>query len=60
MTLDLNNYFKSNSKCNKYNDKEKILIEIGHSDENESSVFILNGMGIPEKYKLKFFDIFLN
>jgi signal transduction histidine kinase len=44
----------------KYNDKEKILIEIGHSEnENEFCFYIKdNGMGIPEKYQTKIFDIF--
>jgi hypothetical protein len=56
--LDLNNYSKSNSK-HKYNDKEKNLIEIGHSENDNEFCFILGQwMGYQEKYKLKFLIFF--
>jgi signal transduction histidine kinase len=44
----------------KYNDKENIEIEIGSTeDENEFSFYIKdNGIGIPEIYQNKIFDIF--
>jgi signal transduction histidine kinase len=44
----------------KHNDKEKILIEIGNSEtDNEIHFYIKdNGVGIPEKYQTKVFDIF--
>lgn len=44
----------------KYNDKENILIEIGHSEkENEFCFFIKdNGIGIPKKYQTKIFKVF--
>lgn len=44
----------------KYNDKEKIIVEIGNSEStNEISFYIKdNGIGIPEQYQTKIFDIF--
>jgi light-regulated signal transduction histidine kinase (bacteriophytochrome) len=44
----------------KYNDKEKNLIEIGHSENDSEFCFYIkdNGVGIPEKYQTKIFDIF--
>jgi hypothetical protein len=60
MILDLNNCSKSNSK-HKYNDKEKNLIEIGHSENDSEFCFILKTMdGIPREIQTKIFDIFLN
>lgn len=44
----------------KYNDKEKGIIEIGNSEnENEIQFYIKdNGIGIKERYQAKIFDIF--
>lgn len=44
----------------KYNDKEKIIVEIGNSEStNEISFYIKdNGIGIPQQYQTKIFDIF--
>ena len=44
----------------KYNDKENITVEIGNSEStNEISFYIKdNGIGIPEQYRTKIFDIF--
>jgi signal transduction histidine kinase len=44
----------------KYNDKEKISVEIGNSETDNEILFYVkdNGVGIPEKYHTKVFDIF--
>ncbi|WP_369752996.1 ATP-binding protein [Flavobacterium sp. WC2409] len=44
----------------KYNDKEKILIDIGHSEKDNEFCFFIkdNGIGIPKQYQTKIFDIF--
>jgi signal transduction histidine kinase len=44
----------------KYNNKEKILIELGHSENDNEFCFYVkdNGVGIPEKYQTKVFNIF--
>jgi signal transduction histidine kinase len=44
----------------KYNNKEKAVIEIGNEENEEEIKFYIkdNGIGIPEKYKDKIFDIF--
>ncbi len=44
----------------KYNNKEKANIEIGSEENEEEIKFYIkdNGIGIPEKYKDKIFDIF--
>ena len=44
----------------KYNDKENITVEIGNSEStNEISFYIKdNGIGIPQQYQTKIFDIF--
>jgi light-regulated signal transduction histidine kinase (bacteriophytochrome) len=44
----------------KFNDKEIILVEIGNTEnEDEISFYVKdNGVGIPEKYQNKIFDIF--
>lgn len=44
----------------KYNDKEKITIEIGNSENDKEISFYIkdNGIGIPEQYQSKIFDIF--
>jgi signal transduction histidine kinase len=44
----------------KYNNKEKANIEIGSEENKEEFKFYIkdNGIGIPEKYKDKIFDIF--
>lgn len=44
----------------KYNDKEKISVEIGNSENDEEIVFYIkdNGVGIPEQYHAKVFTIF--
>jgi signal transduction histidine kinase len=44
----------------KYNNKEKAIIEIGSEENEEEIKFYIkdNGIGIPEKYKDKIFDIF--
>ncbi|UQD55844.1 ATP-binding protein [Flavobacterium sp. K5-23] len=44
----------------KYNNKEIKIIEIGHSENDNEFCFYIkdNGIGIPEKYQTKIFDIF--
>jgi signal transduction histidine kinase len=44
----------------KYNDKEKANIEIGSEENKDEFKFYIkdNGIGIPEKYKDKIFDMF--
>jgi signal transduction histidine kinase len=44
----------------KYNDKEKITVEIGTSDSDAQISFYIkdNGIGIPEQYQTRIFDIF--
>jgi signal transduction histidine kinase len=44
----------------KYNDKEKILVEIGNTESDTEISFYIkdNGIGIPEKYQTKIFNIF--
>jgi signal transduction histidine kinase len=44
----------------KYNDKENRVIEIGSSENDEGFLFYIkdNGIGIPEKYQSKIFEIF--
>lgn len=44
----------------KYNDKAKVVIEIGNSEDENSILFHINdnGVGIPERYQTKIFDIF--
>jgi signal transduction histidine kinase len=44
----------------KYNDKDKILVEIGNTENDTEFQFYIkdNGVGIPEKYYTKVFDIF--
>jgi signal transduction histidine kinase len=44
----------------KYNDKDKVIIEIGSTENDEEFNFYIkdNGMGIPDAYKDKIFNIF--
>jgi signal transduction histidine kinase len=44
----------------KYNDKEKITVEIGNSESDAQISFYIkdNGIGIPEQYQTRIFDIF--
>tara|TARA_R110002124_G_scaffold113952_1_gene268498 strand:- start:46 stop:1083 length:1038 start_codon:yes stop_codon:yes gene_type:complete len=44
----------------KYNDKDKVIIEIGSTENDEEFSFYIkdNGMGIPDAYKDKIFNIF--
>ena len=44
----------------KYNDKDKISVEIGNTENDTEFQFYIkdNGVGIPEKYHTKVFDIF--
>lgn len=44
----------------KYNDKEKITVEIGNSESDGQISFYIkdNGIGIPEQYQTRIFDIF--
>lgn len=44
----------------KYNDKENVLIEIGSLETDDEMQYYIkdNGIGIPEKYHTKVFDIF--
>lgn len=44
----------------KYNDKEKITVEIGNSESDVQISFYIkdNGIGIPEQYQTRIFDIF--
>jgi light-regulated signal transduction histidine kinase (bacteriophytochrome) len=46
----------------KYNDKEHIIIEISSTEKEQEYLFQIkdNGMGIPQAYQYKIFDIFLN
>jgi signal transduction histidine kinase len=44
----------------KYNDKENITVEIGNSESDTQISFYIkdNGIGIPEQYQTRIFDIF--
>lgn len=44
----------------KYNDKENISVEIGNSETDDEILFYIkdNGIGIPEQYHTKVFNIF--
>ena len=44
----------------KYNDKDEVVIHIGHTESETDFRFYIrdNGLGIPEKYQEKIFDIF--
>lgn len=44
----------------KYNDKENISVEIGNSETDDEILFYIkdNGVGIPEQYHTKVFNIF--